>query len=70
MKLKRTLRSKLHDCVTVPPGLYNNRLPIWHQFANTNMKLTIFYMEIMSFQAQDKFEMPVLPGGQFISYCL
>ena len=65
IKLKRPLRRKLYGCVIVPPGLYNTLLT-WHQFANTNMKLTVFYMEIVYFQAQDKFEMPVLQREKII----
>lgn len=59
IKLKRPLRRKLYGCVIVPPGLYNTLLT-WHQFANANMKWTIFYMKIVYFQTPDKFEMPVL----------
>lgn len=58
-KTEETSRRKLYGCVIVPPGLYNTLLTC-HQFANANMKLTIFYMEIVYFQTLDKFEMPVL----------
>lgn len=63
-KTEETSEEEIIRFVIVPP--VSNTLLTWHQFANTNMKLTIFYMEIVYFQAQDKFEMPVLQREKMI----